>query len=137
MISQEKVLDQLNSGEISFSEASRILGISKKEVKEIFENYDGLPSIERIKELREEEKKTITYIKEIRRQYVPKNIHKPKKLDSPFRINFQNVIKVPCSNLFIDFTLPPVPVAVTINDIETRFENSYMTYQSEEYKIWN
>ncbi|QLC51105.1 hypothetical protein HWN40_13195 [Methanolobus zinderi] len=55
-------LRSLYEGEMTFSEASSLLEVSKDEVEEMLESFEWVPSAERISELCEIEKETISLI---------------------------------------------------------------------------
>jgi|GEM_PF-3031014 len=64
---EQKVLYALCNGDITFSEASEKLGVSKEKIEEMLENYSWVPPSERLAELVEIEMKTILHIREISR----------------------------------------------------------------------
>ena len=62
---ERDVLHLLCNGDITFSEASGMLSVSKEEVEEMLDNFNWIPSSDRIVELCEVEKETLSYIKHI------------------------------------------------------------------------
>lgn len=62
---EKDVLHLLCNGDITFSEASGMLGVSKEEVEEMLDHFNWIPSSDRIVELCEVEKETLSYIKDI------------------------------------------------------------------------
>lgn len=62
---ERKVLYSLCNGDISFTEAAELLGMSKEKIKKMLENYTWTPSSEKMSELHETEMETLLYIKEI------------------------------------------------------------------------
>lgn len=62
---ERKILYSLCNGDISFTEAAELLGISKEEVEKMLESYTWTPSSEKLSELHEIEMETFLYIKEI------------------------------------------------------------------------
>lgn len=62
---QVEVFRRLSVGDITFTEAAEELGISKNQVEILFEEYEWLPSPERIATLCEEEKNSIERLHQI------------------------------------------------------------------------
>jgi hypothetical protein len=60
-----EILQKLSDGDINFSEASDKLGISEKELDNLFEKFIPIISFETMKRLCEMEKETMTYIREM------------------------------------------------------------------------
>lgn len=56
------VLNSLCEGSITFSEASQLLGLSKDKVEELLESFVWVPSVERISELCEIERETLSLV---------------------------------------------------------------------------
>lgn len=62
---ERKVLYVLCNGDISFSEAAELLGISEEKVENMLENYTWTPSSTKMSELHEIEMETLSYIEKI------------------------------------------------------------------------
>lgn len=62
---EREVLNSLCNGDMTFGEASDILGVPKEKIEEMLEDYSWVPSSGRLAELCEIEMETLTYIKEI------------------------------------------------------------------------
>lgn len=62
---ERDVLHSLCNGDITFSDASSQLGVSKERIEEMLEDYSWIPSSERLAELCQIEMETISYIREI------------------------------------------------------------------------
>jgi DNA-directed RNA polymerase specialized sigma subunit len=62
---ERKVLYALCNGDISFSEAAELLGISEEKVEKMLENYTWTPSSKKMSEFHEIEMETLSYIEEI------------------------------------------------------------------------
>lgn len=61
-LKKDRVLYTLCNGDITFSEASEKLGVSKEKIEEMLDDYSWVPQSERLAELVEMEKKTIKHI---------------------------------------------------------------------------
>jgi len=59
---ERSILVSLCEGKITFSEAAKILEVSKKRVEEMLESFNWIPSSARIAELRETEREVLSHI---------------------------------------------------------------------------
>lgn len=62
---ERDVLHSLCEGDITFSEAASKLGITEIEIGEMLDDFNWLPSLEKLAELSETEMETLSYIREI------------------------------------------------------------------------
>lgn len=62
---ERDVLHSLCEGDITFSEAASKLGITEIEIGEMLDDFNWLPSLEKLAELSETEIETLSYIREI------------------------------------------------------------------------
>lgn len=62
---RDKILTQLMDDKITFSEACDKLDVSRSDLDEMLNNFDHQISLERLKELRQVEKETISAIKQM------------------------------------------------------------------------
>lgn len=68
---ERDVLHSLCDGDITFSDAANRLGITEKKIEELLEDYNWLPSPQRLAELHKTEMETLSYIREICRPIRP------------------------------------------------------------------
>jgi hypothetical protein len=66
---ERDVLRSLCDGDITFSEAADQLDVTEEKIEEILEEYEWLPSHQRLAELHETEMETLSYIRKICQKY--------------------------------------------------------------------
>ena len=61
---ERSIVTSLYEGDMTFSEAAELLGVSKEKIKEMFESFNWIPSSAYMQEIYELQKESIAYIEE-------------------------------------------------------------------------
>lgn len=110
---EREVLDTLCNGDITFSEASEKLGVSKEKIEEMLEDYSWVPSSERLSKLVEMEMETLSYIKEISQPV------RFRVLDTQSELRFEQMqftgqVEAQFLNISPLTTYAPVPCSINV-----------------------